>query len=717
MTEPTSAAENAETGCDVPRVRVGIDIGGTFTDLIACDDHGRIRTAKVLSVPGDFSEGILRGLDLLFSDPVTPSGRNAISRLFHATTVATNAILESKGACTALITTRGFRDVLELRRIRIPELYNFFLDKPSPMVPRRWRFEVAERINAAGEIATPLDLEDLDRVLDQIAAEKIEALAICFLHSYANPQHEHLVAERARRRLPSGVFITCSADLVPEIREYERTSTTVINASVGPVIHDYLNNLTGRLKAADVSAPLQVMMSNGGLTSASMAMERPATMVESGPAAGVIASSHLARICGLANAITLDMGGTTAKAGIIEEGVVARTSEYEVGAGINVSSQLVKGRGHALKLPVIDLSEIGAGGGSIAAIDASGLLKVGPNSAGADPGPACYGRQGTCATLTDAMVVLGYLNPEAIAGGRIPIDAEAAWNVVSERIAKPMGNTPEQASYGIYLVAAAAMTRAVKAISTFRGRDPREFDLIAFGGNGPLMAAQIAEELMMQRILIPHHAGVFSAFGLLTGNTQYEFSQALVRRNDVGSTREVAAAFSSLENKARSALQVDGYSEGMLSIKRLADLRYAGQAYELTVEVDLGEVTDVLIQDILRRFHREHEKTYGHANEHEPVDLVGLRVQASPAVTDEVSYGKHWRGGSSDENVELTPRRSYFGPQKGFLDVPVLTRAGLTDTLRAGPIIIEEEESTCVVPPNWSATLDRFGNIVLERNP
>lgn len=715
MEKPSHPSENAKPGA-VSGIRVGIDIGGTFTDLIACDAAGRIWTSKVLSTPNDFSEGIILGLESLFSDPAASADRTAIARLFHATTVATNAILEDKGAKTALITTRGFRDVLELRRIRIPELYNFFLDKPAPMVPRRRRHEVSERINAAGEIAVPLDMADLYRVLDVIATQEIDALAICLLHSYANPVHEHVVAERARQRLPESVFVTCSADLVPEIREYERTSTTVINAAVGPVMHDYLTNLTGQLGAAGVSTPLQVMMSNGGLTSASMAMERPATMVESGPAAGVIASAHLARKCGLSNVITLDMGGTTAKAGIIEDGVVARTSEYEVGAGINVSSQLVKGRGHALKLPVIDLSEIGAGGGSIATIDASGLLKVGPKSAGADPGPACYGRQGRHATLTDAMVVLGYLNPEAIAAGRIPIDAEAAWNVVSEQIATPLGNTPEQASYGIYLIAAAAMTRAVKAISTFRGRDPREFDLIAFGGNGPLMAAQIAEELMMQRILIPHHAGVFSAFGLLAGNTEHEFSQALVRRNDVMSAQEVTAAFAALEDKARNALAVDGYSSDMVSFRRLADLRYTGQAYELTVEVDSGEVTAALLEGIVDRFHREHEKTYGHANAGDPVDLVGLRLQASPVATDEIPYGKYWRrmaGGKGDHPVS---RRSYFGPETGFHDVPVLGRTGLSETPRPGPVIIEEGESTCVVPPGWSAALDTYGNIVLERN-
>jgi N-methylhydantoinase A len=701
----------------MPGLRVGIDIGGTFTDLIACDHTGKVWTAKVLSTPGDFSEGILRGLDALFSVSAALGEKADIDRLFHATTVATNSILEEKGAKTALITTRGFRDVLELRRIRIPELYNFFLDKPPPMVLRRHRYEVRERINAAGTVTIPLDIHELDQLLDQIASEDIEALAICLLHSYANPDHEHRIAERARKRLRKSLFITCSAELVPEIREYERTSTTVINATVGPVMHNYLTNLTFRLRGAGISAQLQVMMSNGGLTSASMAMERPATMVESGPAAGVIASAHLAKICGLDNVITLDMGGTTAKAGIIEDGMVARTSEYEVGAGINVSSQLVKGRGHALKLPVIDLSEIGAGGGSIATIDQNGLLKVGPQSAGADPGPACYGRQGKHATLTDAMVVLGYLNPNAIAGGRIPIGKEAAQKVIFERIAAPLGNMLEHAAFGIYLIATAAMTRAVKAISTFRGRDPREFDLIAFGGNGPLMAAQIADELMMRRILIPHHAGVFSAFGLLVGNTEHEFSQTLVRRSPGITAQEVKDAFAALEEKARSALKVDGYSDDPLRLRRLADLRYSGQAYELTVDVEGGDITGESIENIFQQFHREHERTYGHANLNEPVDLVGVRVQASPVVTDEIPYGKDWRTALGADGSSPVYREAYFGQEVGFLTVPVFGRAALAVEPSPGPIIIEELESTCVVPPQWSVAIDSHGNIVLERRP
>ena len=699
-------------------IRVGVDIGGTFTDLIACDDAGLVWTTKVLSTPDDFSRGILEGLDDLLLRSPEGRGVDAIDRFFHATTVATNAILEGKGAKTALITTRGFRDVLELRRIRLPELYNFFVDMPTPMVPRRHRFEVQERVNAAGQIAVPLDIGELDDLLDHIATHDFQALAICLLHSYANPDHEHRIVERARARLPDNVFVTCSADLVPEIREYERTSTTVINAAVGPVMHDYLTNLTNQLVGAGVGARLQVMMSNGGLSSATMAMERPATMVESGPAAGVIASGYLAKLCGLKNVITLDMGGTTAKAGIIEDGIIAKTSEYEVGAGINVSSQLVKGRGHALKLPVIDLSEIGAGGGSIAIVDQDGLLKVGPQSAGADPGPACYGKQDQHATLTDALVILGYLNPTAIAGGRIPIDAAAARKVVSESVAIPMGTTIEQAAYGIFLIASAAMTRAVKTVSTYRGRDPRAFDLVAFGGNGPVMAAQIGEEMMMQRIVIPHHAGVFSAFGLLAGNAEHEFSQALVRHKEELTAETVESVYNSLTQRAASALKADGYADDDLTFRRLADLRYSGQAYELTVDVGETSEQSELLASIVQQFHREHERTYGHANVDDPVDLVGARIQASPTRRDTVPYGQSPSAGAPDlqEETNGVMRQAYFGPDIGHLSVPVLARPDLSNTPHSGPLIIEEVNATCVVPPGWQAVLDTHSNIVLERN-
>lgn len=695
-----------------PTLLVAADIGGTFTDVVCWAADGTLRTAKVLSTPDDFSRGIVEGL-LILLDQVQASS-SAVTRLFHATTVATNAILEEKSAKTALITTLGFRDVLELRRIRVPELYNFFLDKPHPMVPRHLRFEVDERLKHDGSVLSPLDDADVDKVLDRIAEEGVEALAICLMHSYANPSHEEVLAKRVQDRFAGKLFVTHSAELVPEVREYERTSTVVINASVGPIVHEYLTNLVNCLNEIGVRAPMQVMTSNGGLMGVPTALLKPAAMVESGPAAGVIGAAHLAAQCGLANAITLDMGGTTAKAGIIEDGTIARTSEYEVGAGINVSSQLVKGRGHALKLPVVDLSEIGAGGGSIAAVDENGILHVGPHSAGSAPGPVCYGLGGTNPTLTDAIVTLGYLNPTAIAGGQISIDAKAAQAAIDTQIAIPLGKLREEAAHGIFLLAAAAMTRAVKTVSTFRGRDPREFALIAFGGNGPLVAAQIADELSMGRILIPASAGVFSAVGLLAGRAEQELSQALLRHHDGVRAEEVASVYAVLAEKAADALRQDGYDPQTAETRRFADLRYAGQAYELTISVAEGLIDDAAVAAFIESFHAEHEATYGHAARNEPVEMIGLRLKMI-AASDEPLVFKA-AAPVSRSAAKTGRRKAYFGPDRGWLETAIVARQDLSEQPRPGPIIVEDLDTTCLVSPGWSAMVDGSGNLVLERS-
>ena len=409
------------------RYRIGVDIGGTFTDLVLLGTDGSVATRKVSSTPDDYSRGIVGGIGALLAAADVPAA--AVDGIVHATTVATNAILEGRGARTALITTKGFRDVLEMRRLRIPELYNLQYRKPPPLVPRRLRFEVDERMGPGGVVLRPLDEATALDAADRIADSDVEAVAICLLHAYANPVVEHRVAalltERLKQRNVRPVYVTCSADILPELREYERTSTAVVNGYVGPIVEQYLTGLRARLNGAGLSAPLQVMQSNGGTMTAEAAVQKPAYIVESGPAAGVIACARIARAVGCPNAISLDMGGTTAKAAMIENGEPARTSEYEVGAGINLSSKLVKGGGYAIKLPFIDVSEIGAGGGSVVAVDRLGSLQVGPRSAGAVPGPACYDLGGVDPTFTDAMVVLGYLNPRALAGGSVALAPNA----------------------------------------------------------------------------------------------------------------------------------------------------------------------------------------------------------------------------------------------------------------------------------------------------
>lgn len=452
-----------------PGYRIAADIGGTFTDIAFVTDGGDVATRKVPSTPEDYSTAVVEGIKALMDEVAVPLDR--LAEVLHGCTVATNAILERKGASTAVITTKGFRDVLELRRIRMPRLYDALYVKPEPLSPRRHRLEVEERIDARGEVVTPLSTDDVMRAVEHIRRNGIEAVAVVFLHSYANPAHEVMAGEILRRELPD-CFVSTSVEILPEIREYERTSTTVINAYVGPPVRTYIRALSERLRVEGIAAPLLVMQSSGGMLEAGAVLDRPAQIVECGPAAGVVGAAYLARIGDYRNLITLDMGGTTAKASIIEDGQMIKTDEYEVGGGVSLSSRLVKGGGYALKTPVIDISEVGAGGGSVVWLDKAGHIKVGPRSAGAVPGPACYGTGGTEPTVTDANVVLGYLNPTALAGGTVPIESGRARAAIADKVADPLDRDLLETAFGIHTIANASMMRAVKAVSTYRGRDP-----------------------------------------------------------------------------------------------------------------------------------------------------------------------------------------------------------------------------------------------------
>ena len=689
--------------------RVGIDIGGTFTDLALLGTDGRLITRKVSSTPDDYGRGIADGiLELLGERGLKPGD---IVDLIHASTIATNAILEQKGAATALVTTRGFRDVLELRRLRIPVLYDLQYDKPPPLVPRHLRFEVDERMGPGGQIREALDPASVEAVAGQIATSGIEALAITLLHSYANPDHERAVAAALRQRLPD-VFVTCSADILPEIREYERTSTTVINAYVGPIVRSYLGALAGKLRTLGIVAPLTVMQSNGGVMTAEAAVRKPAYIVESGPAAGVIACAHLARRLGRANVISFDMGGTTAKAAMIEDGEAARTTEYEVGAGINLSSKLIKGGGYPIKLPFIDVSEIGAGGGSIVEVDGSGALRVGPQSAGAVPGPMCYGLGGTRPTFTDAMVVLGYLNPIAIAGGRVRLDAARAHAAIEAEVARPLGLKTAEAAHGVYTLAAATMTRAVKAVTTYRGRDPRDFALVAFGGNGPVAAVEIARALEIRDVLIPPAPGVFSALGLLVSATEHSAVRTFVRDVDELTLADVETASRKLEGEVMDAFISEGHDRQRVALLRSAELRYVGQAYELPVVLPSGPMD---LQAMRTAFHAEHARTYGHSSPGDPVDLISLKVIGRlSAEPGETSFDR-WT--LTAPAAKVAPRPAYFGRATGWQETPVVVRADLAGASREGPVIVEEYDSTCVVPPGCRVGLDALGNIAVEVTP
>ncbi|WP_068298422.1 hydantoinase/oxoprolinase family protein [Pararhodobacter sp. CCB-MM2] len=689
--------------------RLGADIGGTFTDVVLRGDDETIHQCKVSSTPADYSLGILNGAQELLArvgaDPAQ------VSEIIHATTVATNTVLEGKGAKTALVTTRGFRDVVEIGRLRVPQLYDLNYVKPVPLARRRHRYEVSERMLADGSVLVPLAEAELAGIAAEILAAGIEAVAISFLHSYANPDHEARAFALLADALGPEIYLTRSTEVLPEIREYERTSTVVVNAYLGPVVKRYLLSLERRLAGAGLGAPLSIVQSSGGAMRARAAAETPAAIIESGPAAGVIAAANLGRAAGYGEIITFDMGGTTAKAAMIEGGEPTRTTEYEVGAGINLSSKLVKGGGHSVKMPFIDVSEIGAGGGSIVRLDAGGALRVGPDSAGSSPGPACYDTGGEDPTFTDAAVVLGYLNPAHLAGGAVALKAAKAQEALQTRVATPAGLTLDQAASGVYAIAAATMMRAVKAVSTYRGRDPRDFTLFAFGGNGPLVAVQVAAMLDMGRVVVPPSPGVFSAMGLLHSQTRRELTRTVYRPLAALTPEALHQGLDALQVSVSQALTDEGCPPEAMRFQIEADLRYVGQAYELTVPVS-AEAPEAILQSLGTAFHAEHARTYGHASDDDPVELVNLRLIGLRADSGDRTFRAPPLGtparGTHHRNV-------HFEALGARVATPILTRADLAGGRRLGPLIVEEYDSTTVVPPGWGAELDAFTNIVLTK--
>ena len=690
-------------------IRVGVDIGGTFTDIVIMDQAGGIVTRKVSSTTDNYARAISEGLAAVFAEHGIAAA--AVGEVLHGTTVASNAILELKGARTGLITTRGFRDVLELRLLRMPRLYDLTWEKPPMLVERALRLEVDERINARGEVERPLDPAEVEAVLDRLLAERVEAISVCLLHSYRNPVHERLIRDIISSRAPDMV-LSISAEVLPEIKEYERTSTTVINAYVKPVVGRYLRALTADLKQVGITAPLLLMQSNGGLTPAEVAAEMPVHIIESGPAAGVIGAQSLARRAGFDRVISFDMGGTTAKAALVENGEVSRAEEYSVGGGIMIGSRLMSGSGYVLKVPAIDLAEVGAGGGSIIAIDAGGAPKVGPESAGSFPGPVCYGLGGTQPTVTDANVVLGYINPEHLAGGSVRLDAARSRAVLEAEVAVPLGMPVEQAAYGSHLVAAANMMRAIKAVSSERGRDPRAFALVAFGGNGPLFAAGMARSLGIRRVIVPPSAGVFSSVGLLYSDVEYHLARTYRQLTRALDTAELLAAWQALEEQASAKLAADGFRPEQMRLRRFARLHYRGQAYELPVAVPDGPVTAETASQLDAAFSDEHERTYGHrAGPGEPVELVSLNLAASGQLDT-------LRGAAArlpdPPAAAPTQRQAYFGAEHGWMRTPVLARGHLAGRSWTGPVVIEEYDCTCVVPPGMTVALDARGNITID---
>src|SRR4051795_8687373 len=693
--------------------RAGVDIGGTFTDIMLLGSYGERHTEEGSSTVDGFARAIGDGLAALLAEIGADPG--GVVELLHGTTVASNAVLEHKGAKTGLITTKGFRDVLEIRNLRMPRLYDMSWTKPPPLVERRLRTEVDERVNAEGGIDRPLDEASVEHAARFLVEQGGEAIAVCLLHSYLSPVHEQRVKEIVARVAPD-VILCISAEVLPVINEYERTSTTVINAYVRPIVERYLNRLITEVKRGGIDAPLLLMQSNGGLTTARAAAVTPMHIIESGPAAGVVGVQALCRLVGIGKAISFDMGGTTAKASLIENGDFTRATEYQVGAGIVLGSRLLSGAGYTLKVPAIDLAEVGAGGGSILWIDSGGALQAGPHSAGASPGPVCYGQGGGEPTVTDANVVLGYINPAHLVGGALKLDADRARAAIAERIARALGMSVAEAAYGAHLIAASNMIRALKAVSSERGRDPREYALVAFGGNGPIFGAGMAEAMQMPLVLVPPGAGVFSSFGLLYAEVEYHFARTRKLLLREAGPEDLQAILDALEAEARARLTADGFFPQRIEIRRSASLHYQGQSFELRVKLASGRLDRAALASLEEAFGAEHERTYGHrAGIEEPVELVSLEIVGRGLPKTPRAASAAMAGLAPDIAIADPCRSAYFGPGSGWLDAELINRSDLR-TPRRGPCIVEEYDSTCLVPPGWTARLDSYGNIAMARS-
>lgn len=691
------------------RFRVGIDIGGTFTDIVFLSAEGRLFTKKVPSSVDNYARAIVEGMAEVFGEAgITPED---VREIRHGTTVASNAILELKGARVGLITSAGFRDILEIRTLRMPRLYDLAWEKPPSLVERYLRQVVDERVNANGAIERKPQRIEVERVVRKLLDEKVEAIAICLINAYANPENERFVEEVVRELAPD-LPLCISADVLPEMKEYERTSTTVINAYVLPVVATYLTALRKGLDADSISAPIYLMQSNGGLTTSETASKLPMHIIESGPAGGVIGSQAISKASGLENVITFDMGGTTAKTSMIARGEVTRALDMQVGGGIMHGSRLMTGAGYALKVPAIDLAEVGAGGGSILSIDTGGSLRAGPESAGASPGPVCYDAGGENPTITDANVILGYINPDHLVGGAVKLNKEKAISVFTRKIAEPLGLSLEDAAHGAHLISASNMIRAIKAVSTERGRNPRNYSLFAFGGNGPLFAAGMADAIGIKQVIVPPSPGLFSSFGLLYADVEHHYSRTFRRLLTDADPQELTTAWEGLAKEALDELNKEGFSGASAVIERSASLHYKGQIYELSVPAPSGNFDSKKLAELAENFGQEHEVVYGHrAGPEEPVELVNIAV-IGRGIPDSSRVPEKLYA----EEV-LTPvadsRKAYFGKSYGWIETAVVARADLQQK-RIGPAIVEEYDATCLIPPKAEARLDSFGNIVVD---
>ena len=678
--------------------RIGVDSGGTFTDVCLVDEaSGAVRVWKVPSTPDDPSRAIAHAV----LEGLAEAGGRALDVTYfgHGTTVATNTLIQLTGARAGLVTTEGFRDLLEIGRQRRPHLYDLQADKPPVLVPRARRHEVPERLRHDGRVETPLDVDRVRAAARALRAAGAEAVAVCFLYSFVDPSHERTARRVLEEELP-GAFVTCSHEVAPEFREFERLSTVVVNAYLGPAMAGYLGRLGPRLVEAGVAATPHVTQSNGGVMSFEAARREPVRTVLSGPATGVVGALEVGRLAGFADLISFDMGGTSTDVSLIEAGRPRLAGELDV-------------HGYPLKAPALDIHTVGAGGGSIASVDAGGLLKVGPRSAGAVPGPVCYGLGNDEPTVTDANLVLGALHPAHLLGGRMKIDRARA-EMAIERLAQLLGLDPLATAEGIVSVVTANMARAIRVISVQRGHDPRDYTLVAFGGAGPLHAARLARELEIPRVLVPRHPGILCALGLLLGDLRTDYAQTRLLPVDEASLPRVLETFADLEQRALGWFAREGIAPAARAMRRSVDMRYAGQNYELPVALPEGEPGPALLRQLTSEFERAHERLYGYVAAEEPMQAVTFRLEAAGLVR-RAEIRAHSPADAPLDAARIGTRDVWLAESGRIAPCPIYDRAHLGPGHRiAGPAVVEQMDATTLVLPGQTAAVDAHLSLLIE---
>ncbi|HEX3721646.1 MAG TPA: hydantoinase/oxoprolinase family protein [Nitrolancea sp.] len=677
-------------------------MGGTFTDVVGYDRARReIFALKVPSTPPDFVDGFLSGFGRLL-ETIGAEPRQ-VARLIHGTTIATNAVLEQKGARLGLLTTAGFEDVLIIGRQRRSEMYDLFIDAETPvfLAPRRRIRGISERIGPEGEIIRELDEDAVrDAVHELVERHQVEALAVCYLFSFRNPAHEERTVDIVHERYPD-LPVSVSSRLDPRFREYERLCVTAFDAYVRPVMARYLRTLRDRLAEIDGSISLQVMQSRGGIAGAETALEKTVATLLSGPAAGVIGGSYVGRDAGISDLITIDIGGTSSDVALVLDGKPLIAIDGRIGT-------------YPLRQPMIDVNTIGAGGGSVAWIDPAGALRVGPRSAGSNPGPACYGWGGTEPTVTDASLVLGYLNPDFFAGGEVALKPQLARAAILEQVAQPLGLELDVAAAGIHRIVNARMADQLRLVSIRRGLDPRRFALVPLGGAGPLHAGRLAEELGIATILIPPTPGVLSAFGLLVADIEHEHSVTFSQESSSVDLREMTTRFEQLDAVCAAKMERDRVPSGHSSVRWSCDMRYRGQSYELEVPLPARELTSQTVHELVEAFHRQHARVYGHANLSNRVEFVNLRSVHGYALERPQTARQPTADGVASEVERVDERMVYFDEYQSRVATSVYRRERLTGGMTiAGPAIIEQSDTTTVVYPAWSARVDQLGNLIM----